>query len=420
MYNINGLSFDPKTNPEWFTRAAFGGKLVSGGYIGILTGIKGDEKLSTIALENKVLQADGLDCAWTPNQIIKLSEKTAKIKTYKINLEQCLDTLEKKRTAYMLSPGAKNESLPADLENATLALLAMELSNEIEEMIVAGDEEKDPNQFDGFVKTLLDSPDSIQLKGALITQANALSAVQAVYNAFPERVLRNEKIGTLFILCSYTTLRNICNALEGVNNQTVTMGWTINTSDPKNPRVYRWGVEVVPVIGLDNSTLIGYDSNNAYLTTDMTSDLENIRLGNFPAPKDNVIFIDGRMRLGFVTLFDDEIVIWSASVTTDRPAQTDPLQIAPNSLVFSAAGETKTFTVTTPSGVTPTFGASPEGFTVTPGETTSGLTTVTVVAAAYNGIRPRVGQITVSLPDTDRSATVTLNQTNEDIVNVTP
>ena len=88
MYNINGLSYNAKENPEWFTRAMFGGRLIQGGYIRVLTGIKGDELLSQIDLENKVLQIDGKDCAWTPNQIIKLSEKKARVKTYKINLEQ--------------------------------------------------------------------------------------------------------------------------------------------------------------------------------------------------------------------------------------------------------------------------------------------------------------------------------------------
>ena len=54
MYNINSLSYNAKENPEWFTRAMFGGRLVQGGYIRVLTGIKGDELLSQIDLENKI------------------------------------------------------------------------------------------------------------------------------------------------------------------------------------------------------------------------------------------------------------------------------------------------------------------------------------------------------------------------------
>lgn len=425
MYNINGLSYNAKENPEWFTRAMFGGRLIQGGYIRVLTGIKGDELLSQIDLENKILQIDGKDCAWTPNQIIKLSEKKASVKTYKINLEQCIDELENKRTLYQLSPGAKNESLPPELEAATLALIAIGLSNEIEEMVVGGDESKDPNQFNGMVKTLLSSAVSIQLAGAVLTKANVLDKVEAVYNAIPEEVLQSEDAGTLYVMGSYNTRRLIRAALADKNNQVIAASWTVDDADKRNPRLYYLGMEFVPAKGIDNNTLIGYDSRNAYLLTDLLSDLDEVELGNFPKPNEDKIFIKGRLRLGFVIPFEDEMVIMSTAIATDRPGQDDGLAVAPNSLVFRAAGESKTFNVVTNTGVEPTLSTAPTGFTVTKGSaTTAGgkdTTPVTVVAADNTGaMRPRVGQIIVSLPDEDRNVTVTLNQRNEDVDTVTP
>lgn len=425
MYNISGLSYNAKENPEWFTRAMFGGRLIQGGYIRVLTGVKGDELLSQIDLENKILQIDGKDCAWTPNQIIKLSEKKARVKTYKINLEQCIDELENKRTLYQLSPGAKNESLPPELEAATLALIAIGLSNEIEEMVVGGDESKDPNQFNGMVKTLLSSAVSIQLAGAVLTKANVLDKVEAVYNAIPEEVLQSEDAGTLYVLGSYNTRRLIRAALADKNNQVIAASWTVDDADKRNPRLYYLGMEFVPAKGIDNNTLIGYDSRNAYLLTDLLSDLDEVELGNFPKPNEDKVFIKGRLRLGFVIPFEDEMVIMSTAISTDRPAQDDGLAVTPNSLVFRAAGETKTFNVVTNTGVEPTLSTAPTGFTVTKGSaTTAGgkdTTPVTVVAADNTGaMRPRVGQIIVSLPDEDRNVTVTLNQRNEDVDTVTP
>lgn len=425
MYNINGLSYNAKENPEWFTRAMFGGRLIQGGYIRVLTGVKGDELLSQIDLENKILQIDGKDCAWTPNQIIKLSEKKASVKTYKINLEQCIDELENKRTLYQLSPGAKNESLPPELEAATLALIAIGLSNEIEEMVVGGDESKDPNQFNGMVKTLLSSAVSIQLAGAVLTKANVLDKVEAVYNAIPEEVLQSEDAGTLYVMGSYNTRRLIRAALADKNNQVIAASWTVDDADKRNPRLYYLGMEFVPAKGIDNNTLIGYDSRNAYLLTDLLSDLDEVELGNFPKPNEDKIFIKGRLRLGFVIPFEDEMVIMSTAIATDRPAQDDGLAVAPNSLVFRAAGESKTFNVVTNTGVEPTLSTAPTGFTVTKGTATTAdgkdTTPVTVVAADNTGaMRPRVGQIIVSLPDEDRNVTVTLNQRNEDVDTVTP
>lgn len=416
MYNINGLSYKPHENPEWFTRAMFGGRLVQGGYIRVLTGIKGDELLSQIDLENKILQIDGKDCAWTPNQIIKLSEKTAKVKTYKINLEQCIDELENKRTLYELGPGAKNETLPTELEDATLALIAIGLSNEIEEMVVGGDESVDPNQFNGMVKTLLNSTEAIQIVGATLTKANVLDAIEAVYDAVPEDVLQAEDAGTLFVMGSYATRRKIRAALADKNNQVIAASWTVDDTDKKNPKLFYLGMEFVPAKGIDNNTLIGYDSSNAYLLTDLLSDLDEVELGNFPKPNDDKVWIKGRLRLGFVIPFEDEVVIWSDKVTeAQTPNGNDDLRVVPNSLVFDVAGETKTFTVITKDpAATVTVNAAQSGFTVTAGTTTAGVTTVTVVAADATGSRdPRVGQAIVTIDDTDRSATVTLNQRND-------
>jgi hypothetical protein len=433
MYNINSLSYTTHENPEWFTRAMFGGRLVQGGYIRVLTGIKGDELLSQIDLANKILQIDGKDCAWTPNQIIKLSEKKAKVTTYKINLEQCIDELEQKRTLYQLSPGAKNESLPDELEAATLALIAIGLSNEIEEMIIGGDSAVDPNQFDGMVKTLLNSTDAIKLVGATITKANVLGLIETGYEAIPEAVLQAEDAGTLYVMGSYATRRLIRAALSDKSNQVIAASWTVDDTDKKNPKLFYLGLEYVPVKGIGNNTLVFYDSTNAFLLTDLLSDLEEIELGSFPKPNDDKIFVKGRLRLGFVIPFEDEVVIIDPSITTASGGY-DPdqgLRVVPNSLVFDAAGETKTFTVVTKA--LPLVGgeevedqiavnaAGAVGFTVTAGETAEGVTTVTVVAAASGGnLNPRTGQVVVSLPDTDRIAIVTLNQRAEDQIEIQP
>lgn len=426
MYNINGLSYNAQENPEWFTRAMFGGRLVSGGYIRVLTGIKGDELLNQIDLENKVLQIDGKDCGWTPNQVIKLSEKKAKVKTYKINLEQCIDELENKRTLYMMSPGAQNESLPPELEAATLALIAIGLSNEIEEMIMNGNETNDPNQFNGIVPTLLGSKDAIQIVGSTITKANVLAAVEAVYDAIPEEVLQGEESGTLYVFGSYATRRKIRSALADKNNQVIAASWTVDDTDKRNPRLYYLGVEFVPAKGIDNNTLVGIDSRNAYLLTDLLSDIDQIELGNFPKPNEDKLFIKGRLRLGFVIPFEDEAVIWSDSVKTAQsgtPAD-GGLQVFPNSIVFRAAGESKKFNIMTAVGVSPEVSGQSEGFKVTKGEATTvngmSVTPVTVVATENTGNRDtRIGQVIVSLPDSDRTTTVVFSQRTSDIEEVT-
>jgi hypothetical protein len=417
MYNISALTYKPSENPEWFTRAMFGGRLIQGGYIRVLTGIKGDELLSMIDLQNKLLQIDGQDCAWTPNQLIKLSEKTATVKTYKIQTEQCISELESKRTVHMLSPGAQNDSLPDELEAASLMLIAIGLSNEIEEMLIGGKTSTNPNEINGMVTQLLASTEATKLVGATITTSNVLAAVEAVYNGIPEEVLQAEDAGTLYCLCSYATRRKIRSALSALGNQVIAPNWTVDEADKKNPKLYYLGMEVVPTKGIDNNTLVGYDSSNAFLLTDLESDLEQIELGQFPKPNEDKVFIKGRLRMGFVIPFESECVIWSSAISTAQaPAGNDDLRVVPNSLVFEQDGQSKTFTVITKdTAATITVnGAGAAGYTVTAGTTTSGVTTVTVVAADGTGSRdPRVGQVSVQIDDTDRIAFVTLNQRND-------
>lgn len=424
MFNINGLTYTARENPEWFTRAMFGGRLIQGGYIRVLTGIKGDELLSQIDLQNKILQIDGLDCAWTPNQIIKLSEKKATIKTYKINLEECIDTLENKRTVHMLQPGAHNDALPAELEDAALMLIAIGLSNEIEEMLIGGDSSVDPNQINGMVKTLKLSTESYQLVGVALTDANVLTKIGECYDVVPENVLQAEDAGTLYCFVSYATRRKARKALATVANDVVAANWTVDDTDKKNPRLFYLGMELVPVKGIPTHDIIILDGLNAYLLTDLLSDIESVELGQFPKPQESKVFIKGRLRLGFVIPFEDECVIMSTTISVAQSPNgpMDDLKVTPNSLVFSAAGETKTFVVTTKdTAATISISAKPDGFTsVTPGTTTAGVTTITVVAPANTGnTNPRTGEVDILIVGTDRRATVTLNQHAEEVINLT-
>lgn len=312
MYDISALTYQPSTNMDWFTKSIFGGKLIEKGKITPVIGVKESTLLNLIDLAGNILQADSRNCDWSPQQIAKLSEKELKIKTYKINLEQCLDDLERKRTIWMLSPGAKNTELPDDLENATMVMLADELSKEIESKIFNGDSSSNPNDFDGVTKVLTDSTNAIKLLGVALTSDNVLSSIAKSVSYLPEDVLAKGITegfeGSLCIYVSYQTLLKVKTALGGVYGSNV----VINPNFSIDSNTVRYmGIEIVPVLGIEPNDIIVADSKNLILGTDLLSDLEEIRLGQFQAPHDNKIFIDGRLRLGFSILFEDEVVFYS-------------------------------------------------------------------------------------------------------------
>lgn len=307
MYNISPLSYQPSTNMDWFTKALFGGRLIENGKIDVITGVKESTFLNLLNFEHTLLQPDGRDCAWTPEQVFKLSEKEVKIKTYKINLEQCIDDLERKRINVMLKPGAKNNDLPEALEEATMEMLAAELSSEIETKIFTGNSTTDPNDFDGAVTVLSASTEAIKITGVALTKANIVAEIEKVYNAIPENVLvKGLENDSVKIYVAYETLQRLKMALASVSNQVIATAFTLEAE-----ALRYLGLEVVPVKGLNNKTIIAADISNFLLATDLLSDTEEIRIGQFPAPHDSKIFIDGRLRLGFVIPFEDEVVFYN-------------------------------------------------------------------------------------------------------------
>lgn len=307
MYNISPLSYQPSTNMDWFTKALFGGRLIENGKIDVITGVKESTFLNLLNFEHTLLQPDGRDCAWTPEQVFKLSEKEVKIKTYKINLEQCIDDLERKRINVMLKPGAKNTDLPEALEEATMEMLAAELSSEIETKIFTGNSTTDPNDFDGAVTVLSASTEAIKITGVALTKANIVAEIEKVYNAIPENVLvKGLENDSVKIYVAYETLQRLKIALASVSNQVIATAFTLEAE-----ALRYLGLEIVPVKGLNNKTIIAADISNFLLATDLLSDTEEIRIGQFPAPHDSKIFIDGRLRLGFVIPFEDEVVFYN-------------------------------------------------------------------------------------------------------------
>lgn len=307
MYDISSLTYQPSSNMDWFTKAVFGGKLIEKGKITPIIGVKESTQLNLIDLAGNILQADSRDCSWTPQQMAKLSEKELKVKTYKINLEQCLDDLERKRTIWMMGPGAKNQELPDTLEEATMTLLANELSSEIEAKIFNGDS-TNPNDFDGVTKVLTASTEAIKVAGVALTKANVLAEIEKAFAALPEDVaaagLEKESLN---IYVSYATLMKVKIALGGVFGTNVVVNPNFIV---ENDVVKYLGAEIVPVKGIGEDDMVVAEASNFLLGTDLLSDLEEIRLGQFPAPNDNKIFIDGRLRLGFAIPFEDEVVFY--------------------------------------------------------------------------------------------------------------
>lgn len=320
MYDINSLTMIPSTNMDWYTKAIFGGKIIERGKITPITGVKDETLINLLGLDGNLLQADGGDCGWTPRQIAKLGEKPLKVKKYKINLEQCIDDLERKRTIWMLSPGAHNTELPDALEDATMAMLAPQLSKEIETLIFGGDSSKNADHFDGVVKKLTDSPESIKVQGVALTVDNVLSEYEKLYTNFFDHAEDALAEGTeAKTLSFYTTSSDILKVKMALSDKkgeylVIRPNWSID-----GDIISYMDIPLEPTKGVAKGTIILTASTNILFGTDLEHDLEELRLGQFQPPHDSKIFIDGHLRLGTVVVFEDEAGIYSPDVETASP-----------------------------------------------------------------------------------------------------
>lgn len=306
MYDITGVSYQASRQKDWFVGAILGGKLVDGDYVTVLPSIKKSTYLNMLGVTSGVLKTDNGDCAWEPEEAVKLSEQLLEVNTYKVNLEDCVDRFENIYMADMLRAGANNDvdSLPSDFTNATLDLIGKQVNKEIETLFVGGDTTQG-DAFDGVATILKNDAKSVKITGSTLTKANVLGEIEKVYAAIPEAVLGGEY--KLSIWVSNNTYRALRMAIAEIDSHTVATSFTLEGG------VIRYlDVEIVPVLGLGNDEMVAIARENAVLGTDLVSDFSEIEIGSFPKPQENKFFVKGRMRLGVAVAFPDEAVIYSA------------------------------------------------------------------------------------------------------------
>lgn len=314
LYNITDYRITPRENPGWFSEAIFGGDVFEKGKITPLEDVKGNTDLNLFNLVGDLLQLDGIDCAWTPKEIAKLSQKQLSVITYKINAEQCISALEKSNLLWSLGRGARFQSLPTDLQELTLFKTKVQLSEEVETLIFTGDS-SNVDEFDGVAPTLVKSADSLQLKGVVHTKANILDEIEKTYLAAPKTVVaQGKRDKTLNIYLSYEDMELVEIALANIYNENV----VVRPSFTKSGEVIKYmGVDIVPCLGLEDTIIIA-NSTNLVVGTDLISDTQELEFGQFPKPYDDKVFLKGRLRLGFAVLFENECVINSTAIAADR------------------------------------------------------------------------------------------------------
>lgn len=317
MIKIDDVTITPKRMPGYFTQAFAGDSIIADGNFTIITGVKNDETLTFMELDGFELIADNGSCAWEPTDAVKLSEAKAVIKTFKVQLQDCINKFEGKFMVESMSEGAWNTmSDISELTQGALALISKKISKMVGKMIFQGAKDQNDIEFDGMELQLVKATKSGQVKGEDLTQANVLEKVAKVYRMMKQEVLDDPDASLRF----YMTQADITKArlaLADVKSMVIKTAWSVDTQMNEKAQVKYLDIPLVPA-QVSKSTIIFADKRNTLLLTDMLSDIEKLRVGTMAAPKDNMFFVDGRFRLGMGIPYTNECVIYHKDVTADR------------------------------------------------------------------------------------------------------
>lgn len=323
MANIlnNTLSFTPKVMPDWFYKVLLKPNFLAKDYIRVEANVTKEAVLRKLVMANNtVSQVDNRDCAWSPKQRFTNDTETFTVKNWKINEEQCLETLDSIYSENVLAEfrnyqaGATKTEMPGDLEAAIRLHLENSLGADIDRIIIGGTGNAVDGIQNGLVDKALASSSTIKIPNTItIDASNVLTEIQRVYDAIPNIVL-NEALyepekAPVRIFVDINTYRYALQALSTTptSYQVTLPSWTYEGG------VIRYmGVEVALVNYMPANTIMAFSRDNAIFFTDLLSDTQEIRIEQGKELKnESMVFIKGAYRAEAAYVYPDEVVLYS-------------------------------------------------------------------------------------------------------------
>ena len=317
----NSISFTPKTMPDWFYKALLKPNFIKNDYIRVEPNCTKEAVLRKLVMANNtVSQVDNRDCAWTPKQRFTNDTETFTVKNWKINEEQCLETLDSIYSENVLSEfrdyqaGATKTIMPNDLETAVMFHLENSLGSDIDRIIIGGNGNAVDGIQNGLIDKALASSNTIKVANTVnIDATNVLAEIQKVYEAIPNIVL-NEGLyepekAPVRIFVDINTYRYALQALSGVAGQyqVVLPSWAY-----ADGKITYMGIEVCLVNYMPANTMFAASRDNMIFFTDLLSDTKEIRVAHGNDLKDeSMVYIKGAYRAEAAFVFEDEVVLYT-------------------------------------------------------------------------------------------------------------
>lgn len=325
----SGLSYDVKHNPEIFGNLLEGAHTLKNGNISVLPNVKSNQiKLNKFTTtKSGLVQEDDRDCAWEPNGAITLAEKTVSLVNLKVQMEICLDELDKLYSQEQYKAVRRGEMAP-DFETFVLKYVqnAIDLDNEsfiwtasvssgapLDGIITQAVADAATNSGAGTEFTSANT-----VTGTTLSSANILGEIVKVYNKIPQAVLdahyqaqKDEDKCKIFVPA--TAFRYAMQALSSSSAPTdvnVQLPAFTKEGDAKNLRIFYLGVEIV-IANVGTNNMFAAQVGNLVVVTDIMSDatIEGER-GKEMKTK-NIYYMECKYKFAATYVKGDECVLYA-------------------------------------------------------------------------------------------------------------
>ena len=304
----NNIQYTAQTAPEFFVGALSEAHTIESDYVRVIPNVTKDVMVKKLVLTgNTISQKDDRDCAWTPTQRMTADSVTLKVANFKINEEQCLDSLDSLYSEEVFrtgrSEGAMKTEAPGDFKEAVMYLVQKGLSADVERIIWTGD-------LTSGATGLVGQASASGVKVTIDVVVDPKAAVETAYENIPDAVLSEAEAdpakAPVRFFVSAKNLRSIKQFLsEDQNNANVVyQPWKV-----EGTKVTYMGCEVVGNPFIDNDTLLAFSRDNAVFATDLLADTANVEVEQGASLKDrSTMYIKGQYRAVAGFIFNDEVV----------------------------------------------------------------------------------------------------------------
>lgn len=223
-------------------------------------------------------------CGFAPAGSVTLSEKFIEPKKFKNDIQVCKEDFRPTWGDGNMGASAWNDSDPTAILNAVSADLMAQQALKVENDIWQGTEV--PGSFEGFITqfeadaNIIKANNGIVPIGVAITEDNVESEFKKVLNAIPVALRRRD----LQVLISPDVFQAYWFYLvsKGIAND--------GNTEPKQVRFGKY--TLTEVNGLDDNTILAYQTNNLVMATGLATDITRLEL----VDEDSIGLLTGQIR----------------------------------------------------------------------------------------------------------------------------